>query len=120
MPGKALRLKNGKSTHEQVVFGSPRAARASASFAGTLGPDRWTWHRAIRTEHAAIARLRLQLGATARALVEKTAGIRRHAFRFLRAAMWARDEGFEDHAHHVRCKDGAKPGNRTAAPLMTA
>jgi hypothetical protein len=60
----------------------PRAARTSASFGGTLGLDRRTWRRAIGTEHATVALLRPQLGATACALVENPASVRGHHLRF--------------------------------------
>lgn len=59
--------------------------------------NRRTRHRAVRAEHAAIALLRAQPCAATRAHIEKLAGICRHGFRSCRCAVWAGDDGFENH-----------------------
>src|SRR5258708_13529146 len=76
---------------------SPRTAVSRAPLTRALSLNRLTGHRAIGTEHTAIARFWPQLRAAAAAFVKELAGIGRHAFRFCRAAMRARDEGFKDH-----------------------
>lgn len=70
------------------------SARASAppprlvatDCAWSLELDRWTWHRAIGTEHTAVAVLRTQHRTAVRAIVEILTGICRHYFRLRRAA----------------------------------
>src|SRR5665811_2032515 len=53
--------------------------------------DRWTRHRSVRTEHAAIAELRLKPFATALAVIEELAGIGRHSLHRLMTAVRACD-----------------------------
>src|SRR5260370_16459802 len=76
---------------------STRTAVSRAPLTRALSLNRRTGHRAIGTEHTAIARFWPQLRAAAAAFVKELAGIGRHAFRFCRAAMRASDEGFKDH-----------------------
>lgn len=45
----------------------------------------------VRTEHAAVARLRFEQLFAICTFIEKDARVRRHLFRFLKAAFWARD-----------------------------
>jgi len=52
-------------------------------------------HIAIRTEHATVARERLEQHTTAFAFVKKLAGVRRHCFRRLMTTMRACDRGLK-------------------------
>src|SRR5258707_4406980 len=76
---------------------SPRTAVSRAPLTRALSLNRRTGHRAIGTEHTAIARFWPQLRAAPTAFVKELTGIGRHAFRFCRAAMRASDERFKDH-----------------------
>ena len=59
------------------------------SAAGILLLDRWTRHRAVRTEHTTIARLGPQYRAAAWTLVEKLTGRGRHHLAGLVPTFWA-------------------------------
>jgi hypothetical protein len=59
--------------------------------------DRGAWHRAVGTEYAAIAWLRLEAFPTALAVVKESAGVLRHYFGLLVLAPGARNGGFRDH-----------------------
>jgi hypothetical protein len=56
--------------------------RSPGATTGSLPLNRRTFHRAIGTEHATIARLRPEQRSALLALVEELAGIGRHDFRF--------------------------------------
>jgi hypothetical protein len=58
---------------------------------------RRTRHIAIRAEHAAVTRERLEDSAAALAIVEKLAGIGRHCFRFPMSTMRTCDCGLKLH-----------------------
>jgi hypothetical protein len=60
--------------------------------AAALLLDGWARHRAIGTEHTAIAGFGPKQGFAGRALVEKLTGIRRHRFLALLAALRAGDD----------------------------
>src|SRR6266550_1735897 len=62
-----------------------------------------TPHRAKRTEHTTIARLRPECRAAAATFVEELAGVGRHSFHLGRAAARASDEGFEDYLALLDC-----------------
>src|SRR5713101_1801754 len=88
----------------RVSFGPYRFPRRSARRAGSraalarpLGLDRRTGHRAVRTEHTAIALLRPQPHAAAGALIEKPACIGRHDLRFGGPAMRAGNHRLVEH-----------------------
>lgn len=68
----------------------------------TLQLDRWTFFGAIRTEYAAIARLRSNQAPTLHAFVKEPARVRRHGFRGFVAAMRARQNRLKDNlrGHH--------------------
>src|SRR5258707_15459719 len=92
---------------------SPRTAVSRAPLTRALSLNRRTGHRAIGTEHTAIARFWPQLRAAAAAFVKELAGIGRHAFRFCRAAMRGSDEGFKDHGVSLKhVADVGGPGGR--------
>jgi len=77
--------------------GLPRTAGSRAGPARTLRLNRRTRYRAVGTEHATIALLRLKHPATAGAFIKEAAGIGRHGFRFCGGAVRAGDDGFKDH-----------------------
>src|SRR5262245_25257951 len=72
-------------------------AGSGARLTRTLGLDRRARNRAIRTEHATIARLRPQRRAAAGTGIEKLAGIGRHGLRFRGGAMRTGDDRLKDH-----------------------
>src|SRR5262245_32982160 len=80
-----------------LPWGLPHTAGGRASLARTSSLNRWTRHRAIGTEHAAIPLLRAQRRATATACVEDLAGVGRHGFRLRGGAVQAGDDGLKDH-----------------------
>ena len=62
-----------------------------------FGLHRRTEHRAVGTEHTAIALLWPQLFAATRAVVEELARVSWHDFRFLRTAVRTGDDRLKDH-----------------------
>jgi hypothetical protein len=68
-------------------------SEASTSIAAATHLYRWTRYRSVRTEHAAIARVRPKALATALAVIEKLASVRRHFFGGLMTALRAGDCG---------------------------
>jgi len=74
-----------------------RTAGGRARFTGAYCLDWWTRHRAVGAEHAAIARLRLQLRAAAGAFIEELAGIGRHGLHFCNGAMRTGDGRLKKH-----------------------
>ena len=62
---------------------------------------RRTGHRAVRTEHAAIARLGPQESVAGLALIEPLAGVRRHAFGFAVPAVRTSEDGVQNHIAHL-------------------
>src|SRR6185437_15068619 len=65
-------------------------------------------HGAVRAEHAAVARQRLELGAAALADIEELAGVGRHRLERAVPAMRTGDFGFE--LHHGRLFERRKRG----------
>ena len=61
--------------------------------AAALLLDRWTGHRSVGTEHAAVARLGFEQGLAARALIKVLARVRRHALLSLLPANRAGEYG---------------------------
>jgi hypothetical protein len=59
--------------------------------------DRWTWHRPVRAEHTAIARLWFKPLATSLAVIEKLAGIGWHLLSCLMPALRTGDCAVFDH-----------------------
>jgi hypothetical protein len=56
-----------------------------------------TWNGAVGTEHAAIAGQRLKSLSAALAIIKKLAGVNRHLFHGLMAALRTGDSGLLDH-----------------------
>src|SRR5574337_376516 len=101
---------------EAVLTASEEAAPMASSTctAPTLLLDRRAWHRAKRTEHTTISRLRAQQRMTGRALVIELAGIRWHGFLLGMTAARAGQHGFEiDHTH-----GGVTSAQRTGSPRL--
>ena len=64
----------------------------------TILLDRWTWHGAVGTEYAAIARLWFEAFTTALTIIKKLAGVVRHPFGRLVPTTRTGDCGDSDHA----------------------
>jgi predicted metal-dependent hydrolase len=77
------------------VQAAPTAATGLATTAALL-LDRWAWHRAERTEHAAIAWIWAQQRPTFGAFVVELAGVCGHGFLLCMVAVWASQHGFEN------------------------
>jgi hypothetical protein len=94
------------------------AAGDCASFV-LRGRLNWrAWNRAIGAKHAAIASVWLEHRATALALIEELAGIRRHRFRRPMITTRASDGGLELHRHHHMSL--SRIGSRAVAQAKTA
>src|SRR5260370_2871707 len=89
-----------------------RTAGSRAALARTFGLDRRTGHRAVGTEHTAIALLRPQPHATAGALIEKLACIGRHGLRFGSSAVRSGNYRMVDH----NCVLAVAGGSRAKLP----
>jgi hypothetical protein len=74
-----------------------RTAGGRAWFTGAYCLNWRTRYRAIGAEHAAIARLRLQLRAATGALIEELTGIGRHGLRFCNGAVRTGDGRLKKH-----------------------
>jgi hypothetical protein len=85
---------------------SARRAIASASGFRLYGRTR---HRSVGTEHAAVARLRLQLCATAGANIEKLTGIGWHDLRLRKCAVWTGDDRLKRHGDRLSAADSMPP-----------
>ena len=85
---------------------SARRAIAAASGFRLHGRTR---HRSVGTEHAAVARLRLQLCATAGANIEKLTGIGRHDLRLRKGAVWTGDDRLKRHEERLSAADSIAP-----------
>src|SRR5450755_4365214 len=83
----------------------------------SLPLDRRTRHRPIRTEHATIARLRLEPFATALAVIEKSAGVGRHLLHGPMPAFWTGDCRFEDHAGFVPSQRRSATSDQIASTM---
>lgn len=85
-------------TFEGVILAPPISGVTTV----TLQLDRWTFFGAIRTEYAAIARLRSNQAPTLHAFVKEPARVQRHGFRGFVAAMRARQNRLKDNlrGHH--------------------
>ncbi len=83
--------------------------------------NRWTRHRPIRAEHAAVTGFGLEATAAPRAVIEELAGVGGHRLGGLMPASRARDCGRE-HDHHIRRKrvDDAALGNGVVAAVAAA
>jgi len=96
--------KRPNSLAAKPIFGksgpSPVAAILTQHNSGAAisGLDWWARDRPVGTEHAAIPRLRLKLLATALAVIEELASIRRHLLRRAMAAGRTGDDRFQEHA----------------------
>src|SRR5712691_5500215 len=95
---------------------STRTAGSRAALARALGLDRWTGHRAVGTEHTAIALLRPQPHATTGALIEKLARIGRHGLRFGGPAVRAGNHRLVDHGCVLEVGDGSRAYIRCPKP----
>jgi hypothetical protein len=84
----------------RVAATDPKRSLARYPAAGLLLLDRWARRRAVRAEHAAIAFLRAQHSAAARALVEELTRCRRHRFNDLVLAFWARQNALQLQLSH--------------------
>src|SRR5260370_2567234 len=93
-----------------------RTAGSRAALARTFGLDRRTGHRAVGTEHTAIALLRPQPHATAGALIEKLACIGRHGLRFGGSAVRAGNYRMVDHSCVLEVRGGSRAFVRIPKP----
>jgi hypothetical protein len=78
----------------RVAHAGYELARATIA----LHLDRRTRYRAVRAEHATVARLGLEPFAAARAVIEEPAGVGGHWLARLTPAVGTRDGRFQDHA----------------------
>src|SRR5712692_11358857 len=80
-----------------------------------------TRHRAVRAEHAAIARAGLEPFATALAVIEELAGIGRHRLDSLIAAFGASECGLKLHTRSCFALSIPHSGSKTflPSPIMT-
>jgi hypothetical protein len=92
-----------------LLIAKLRTTRWTARLAGTLGLDRWTRHRAVTTEHAAIAGLRFQLCTAAGAFIKELTSISRHDLRFRNAAVRTGDDRLTNHRINSWVRTGNRP-----------
>src|SRR6266853_5079618 len=104
------------SSIERVIAAADvlRTAGSSSRFARADGLNRRAGHGAVRAEHAAIPRLRLQLCSAAGAFIEKLTGVRRHRLGFLNRAMRAGDGRYQNHRLSF---SGLKDSRRWSSPM---
>jgi hypothetical protein len=86
-----------RGVRRQVVHCRLGTTRRGAWLSGALSLNRWTWHRTVGTEHAAIARLGFQLCAAAGAFIEELTRIGRHGLRFRNGAVRTGDGRLKKH-----------------------
>ena len=90
-------LKSPAMVPKMIPSGTHAHAQSTAASALFLN---WrTRHRAVRAEHAAVARLRSKQTVAVSTLVEKLARIGRHDLPYGDAALRAGQHGFEHHTH---------------------
>ena len=92
----------GTSTRPVLAFRALRQLMNLWHAATQVGLDRRARHRAVRAEHAAIARERLEPFATALAVIEELAGIGRHRLDSPIAAFGACECGLKLHIGSAR------------------
>ena len=79
----------------RALFAALRAVEILRTTA-SVRLDGWARHRAIRTEHATIARKRFEAFATSFAVIEKLARVGRHGFRGLMSTPWTGQRRFHN------------------------
>jgi hypothetical protein len=101
-PPRPVRATTPSATQQELATSLSTTASHHAGIAGALRLYRRTWHRAVRTKHAAIAGLRSKLHSAASTFIGNLTRVSRHTFCFGSAASGAGDNGLIDHGRPYR------------------